>query len=97
MAKVGLGIGKNAMVTRGVYKLVRHPIMTGFFIMFFCVPVMTVNHMFFSVACTAYILLAVYLLEERDLLKNLEGYKEYKRITPAFCPFFPTCAKKDPN
>ena len=31
---------------------VRHPIMLGFFVMFFAVPTMTYTHLFFSTACT---------------------------------------------
>jgi len=69
------------------YKMVRHPIMTGFFIMFFCVPTMTVTHMFFSLGASAYILLAVFLLEEPDLIAELgDEYLSYKNEVPAFCP-----------
>ncbi len=66
MKKLGIGL-PDTLCTRAHYSLVRHPIMTGFFIMFLGVPKMTYNHMFFSLSCIAYILLAVYLLEEPDL------------------------------
>ena len=61
--------------------------MTGFFIMFFAHPTMTYNHLFFSVNCTVYILLAVFLFEEPDLVKQFpEQYPEYMKRTPAFIP-----------
>ena len=79
-------------VTKFHYKLVRHPIMTGFFIMLWAVPEMSAGHLLFSLACSAYILLAVFLLEERDLMKMFgDDYKNYKKETPAFCPFMNKC------
>jgi len=76
------------------YKLVRHPIMTGFFIMFFFIPTMTVTHLFFSLGASAYILLAVFLLEEPDLIAELgDQYRDYKNDVPAFCPCI-VCGKR---
>ena len=96
-ASFGLpSIRGKTIVTRWNYNLVRHPIMTGFFILFSCVPVMTVNHVFFSVACAAYILLAVTFLEEPDLRRaNPKGYETYaKKVPDAYCPFHWCFAKK---
>eukprot|EP00812_Abedinium_dasypus_P005692 NODE_1715_length_1077_cov_322.849315.p1 GENE.NODE_1715_length_1077_cov_322.849315~~NODE_1715_length_1077_cov_322.849315.p1 ORF type:complete len:288 (+),score=72.69 NODE_1715_length_1077_cov_322.849315:125-988(+) len=91
-----VGIPTKGFVKRLHYRLVRHPIMTGFFIMFFVVPSMTFTHLFFSVACTAYILVSVHLLEEPDLLElHPEEYTDYMNSTPAYCPFAPVCCKKN--
>jgi len=94
-----LGVQKqDGNITRFLhYNWVRHPIMTGFFIMFFCVPTMTVTHMFFSMGASAYILLAVFLLEEPDLITELgDEYIKYKNEVPAFCPCF-VCGKASPG
>jgi hypothetical protein len=40
-----------------LYKLVRHPIMTGVFIGIWFTPVMTVGHLLFAVGMSAYILI----------------------------------------
>lgn len=48
---------------------------------------MTVNHLIFSLACTAYILLAVTFLEEPDLKRAMPDYDAYARRVPAYCPF----------
>ena len=78
-------VGK--LVQRWHYTVVRHPIMTGFFVLFFGVPTMTANHFFFSVSCTLYIVLAVVFLEEPDL-RNQHGkaYEKYAEEVPMFCP-----------
>ena len=62
--------------------------MTGFFVMFLCVPTMTYTHVFFSAGCIAYILLAVKLLEEPDLEAAMgSDYVDYKARVPMYCPF----------
>ena len=51
-------------------------------------PSMTFNHAFFSASCVTYILGAVYLLEEPDLIKaHGATYKQYMDTTPGLCPF----------
>ena len=67
------------------YRLVRHPMMTGFVIAFWATPTMTVGHLLFAALSTAYIVVGV-RFEERDLADQLPGYAEYAARTPRFVP-----------
>jgi len=88
MRYLGVGLEDGKLVERAHYRLCRHPIVTGFFVMFFSVPTMTLTHLFFSGACTAYILLAVSLLEEPDLVASFgDEYRDYRHRVPMYCPF----------
>tara|TARA_R110002167_G_scaffold190159_3_gene392443 strand:+ start:423 stop:1151 length:729 start_codon:yes stop_codon:yes gene_type:complete len=70
------------------YKIVRHPIMLGFIIAFWAAPVMTQGHLLFAVVTTAYILVAVKFLEEKDLKKSIgPAYGEYQKKVPMIVPF----------
>jgi methanethiol S-methyltransferase len=70
-----------------LYKVVRHPIMLGFIVAFWATPHMSVAHLLFSVATTAYILIAL-RLEERDLVTYLgTAYEEYRRQVSMILPF----------
>jgi len=72
--------------TPGPYRLVRHPLYVGWLFAFWMTPVMTFAHLLFSIATTAYILLAIQL-EERDLVREHgESYEEYRRSVPMLIP-----------
>ena len=71
----------------GLYRLVRHPMMTGMLMSFWAAPTMTQGRLLLTVAMTAYILAAVKWLEERDLRKALgEDYEQYQRDVPMLIP-----------
>ena len=73
--------------TPALYRVVRHPLYVGWFFAFWMTPQMTFAHLLFSIATTAYILLAIQF-EERDLLREHgESYEEYRREVPMLVPF----------
>jgi protein-S-isoprenylcysteine O-methyltransferase Ste14 len=73
--------------TPGPYRLVRHPLYLGWLFAFWMTPTMTVAHLLFSIATTAYILLAIQW-EEGDLVREHESsYKEYRQAVPMLIPF----------
>ncbi len=76
-----------SFVTRAYYRIVRHPLMLGFIIAFWATPDMSRGHLLFAVVTTAYIVLAVKLLEERDLVAALgQPYRDYPRQVPMLIP-----------
>jgi len=74
--------------TPSLYRHVRHPLYVGWLMIFWAAPTMTVAHLVFALATTAYILLAI-PLEERDLIATFgERYVQYRRTTPKLIPRF---------
>jgi protein-S-isoprenylcysteine O-methyltransferase Ste14 len=73
--------------TPGPYRLVRHPLYVGWLFAFWMTPMMTFAHLLFSLATTAYILLAIQF-EERDLVREHgDTYEEYRHSVPMLVPF----------
>jgi len=69
------------------YRYVRHPLYVGWFLAFWATPTMTVTHLVFAIATTAYILIAIQL-EERDLVEVHPEYPGYRRQVPMLVPRF---------
>lgn len=68
------------------YKLVRHPLYTGFFIAFWATPHMTYSHFLAAIGFTIYILIGI-AHEEKDLLAVFgEEYADYRRRVGSFIP-----------
>ncbi len=84
--QVGHPSSASPFKTPGLYKLIRHPMMLGFIIGFWATPTMTLGHLVFAVATTAYILIALQF-EERDLVSiHGETYEEYRRRVSMLLP-----------
>lgn len=68
------------------YRHVRHPLYLGWLFAFWSTPTMTVAHLVFAIATTAYILLAI-KFEEKDLLDAYgDTYKRYQQSVPMIVP-----------
>lgn len=70
-----------------VYRLVRNPLMLGWFIAFWSAPTMSQGRLLFAILLTAYGFIGI-LCEERDHLRFLgQDYRKYRARTPMILPF----------
>jgi protein-S-isoprenylcysteine O-methyltransferase Ste14 len=76
----------DRLQVRGLYRLVRHPLMTGLLLCFWCASTFTAGHLLWAAGLTGYILLGIFL-EERDLVARFgAAYRSYAARVPAFFP-----------
>ena len=70
----------------GFYKFVRHPLLLGWHIAFWSTPRMTTGHLLFSLATTAYMLIAI-RFEKRDLMMFYgDAYRNYRSKVSMLIP-----------
>lgn len=82
----GKAAGEPKMRLPLFYKMVRHPLYSGFFIAFWATPHMTVGHLLLAVGMSAYMLGAIQL-EERDLVGAFgDEYEKYQRDVGMLTP-----------
>jgi len=72
--------------TPALYRFVRHPLYLGWLLAFWSTPTMTVAHLFFAIATTGYILIAIQF-EERDMMRFYgDTYRRYRQQIPMIIP-----------
>jgi protein-S-isoprenylcysteine O-methyltransferase Ste14 len=77
---------EGRLVTRGVYRWVRHPLYSAGMVFMWCSPVMTRNLFLLYLGFSLYFLIGAWF-EERKLLKLFgPDYAAYRQRTPMFIP-----------
>ena len=72
--------------TPWLYRQVRHPLYVGWLLAFWATPHMTLAHLLFAIATTAYIVLAIQF-EEHDLVaEHGKSYSDYRKQVPMLIP-----------
>ena len=86
MQLVGKPYSRIPFRTPMPYRFVRHPLYFGFLLAFWMTPTMTLAHLVFAVATTAYIVLAIQF-EEMDLAaEHGAAYLAYRSEVPMLVP-----------
>ena len=86
LALAGTPYSAIAFRTPMPYRFVRHPLYFGFVLAFWATPHMTLAHLVFALATTAYIVIAIQF-EERDLAREHgAAYEDYRRNVPMLVP-----------
>ena len=68
------------------YKIVRHPLYSGFFLAFWATPAMSIGHLALAIGLSAYMLIAI-SYEERDLVALFgEDYEAYRKNVGKMTP-----------
>ena len=76
----------GALVTRGLYRVVRHPLYTFSLLFIWLSPTASQNSLTIYIGATFYVLIGIYF-EERKLLREFgDAYVKYKQSTPMLVP-----------
>jgi protein-S-isoprenylcysteine O-methyltransferase Ste14 len=77
----------GTLVTRGLYRHVRHPLYSAGIAFLWLMPLITVNVLAISAALTIYVIAGA-VFEERKLRGEFgQAYADYAAVTPMFLPF----------
>jgi protein-S-isoprenylcysteine O-methyltransferase Ste14 len=72
--------------TPGLYRMMRHPLMSGFLLAFWATPVMTIDRLLFALGMSLYILIGL-AFEERALRREFGTvYEKYAAAVPRLIP-----------
>ncbi|HTP26808.1 MAG TPA: isoprenylcysteine carboxylmethyltransferase family protein [Anaeromyxobacteraceae bacterium] len=77
---------RGALLVRGPYRWIRHPLYGAMILMIWSCPDLTADRLLFNLAFTGWILVGT-LLEERDLVADFGAeYRDYQRRVPMLVP-----------
>jgi protein-S-isoprenylcysteine O-methyltransferase Ste14 len=76
----------GGLVTRGLYRVVRHPLYTFGLLFIWLSPTVTQNSLTVYIGATIYTLMGAYFEEQKLLLDFGDAYAEYRRKTPMLIP-----------
>jgi len=77
----------SKLVTRGLYRYVRHPLYFAGMLFIWLIPLMTARMLVINIALTVYVIVGAYF-EERKLRHEFgQDYVNYAAVTPMFIPF----------
>jgi len=77
---------ESQLVTRGLYRWMRHPLYTAGLLFIWLTPVMSQNSLVVTIAATVYIIVGA-IFEERKLKREFgQDYEKYRAETPMLIP-----------
>jgi protein-S-isoprenylcysteine O-methyltransferase Ste14 len=78
--------GADRLITKGLYRWMRHPLYTGGLLLLWFIPIMTTSLLALNLAATLYLYIGS-IFEERRLLAAFgEEYRQYQRQVPRMIP-----------
>ncbi len=77
---------KGTLVTRGLYRIMRHPLYTFGLLFIWLTSTVTQNSLTVYIGATIYTLAGAYFEEQKLLREFGEAYAEYKKKTPMLIP-----------
>ena len=79
----------DALVTKGIYSIIRHPIHSGTFLEFIGIFILWPSFTTGIASILGFIWIIIQTkFEERDLLKRIPAYRDYMKQVPRFFPLF---------